>query len=251
MTMGQPQPSMASPTRLSLDRCIARGAASVIGMNEETPLSVRWNQGLVVTPLSLIATGGSATKPTRFEPVSLTLSHVTAVCQRGLYLMQRRPGSGYQLSVDTVADNCILMTDADAPLYEFLGVSDVAEGDLQFSGGNNIYPNANALFLRYRSQAGDGGTKFTVGDRELKWSNERNPQTGDPWRLSLDLSLPPHARTKDEFELSAAMAADAGFDASQLPETAAEAPPKASQPDGPEGEAATAAPAVESASESD
>jgi hypothetical protein len=243
MTMAQPQPSMASPTHLSLDRCIARGAAAVISMNEETPLSVRWNQGLVVTPWSLVATGGSVTKPTRFEPVSLTLSHVTAICQRGLYLMQRRPGSGYQLSVDTVADNCILMTDADAPLYDYVGVSDVAEGDLQFSGGNNIYPNANALFLRYRSQVVDDGTKFTVGDRDLKWSNERNPQTGDPWRPALDLSRPPHSRTKDEFKMSAAMTSDAGFDSSVLPETTADSAPAPAASSDSQGESAAPVPA--------
>jgi hypothetical protein len=229
MTMADPQPSMASPTRLSLDRCIARGAAAVVGMNEETPLAMRWNQGLIVTPWSLVATGGSVTNPTRFEPVSLSLSHVTAVCQKGLYVMQRRPGSGFQLSVDTAAENCILMTDFDAPLYEFLGVSDVAEGDLQFRGQNNIYPNPNALFLRYRSQAGGAATQYAVKERNLKWSEERSPQTGDPWRPALDLSLPPHSRTKDEFELSAGMTIDAGFDASQLPVTAdAEPAPAAS-----------------------
>jgi hypothetical protein len=65
MTMTQPQPSMASPTRLSLDRCIARGAASVIGMNEETPLDVRWNQGLIVTPWYFVETARPAIR--RFD----------------------------------------------------------------------------------------------------------------------------------------------------------------------------------------
>jgi hypothetical protein len=189
-----------------------------------------------------MATGGSVTNPTRFEPVSLSLSHVTAICQRGLYVMQRRPGSGYQLSVNTVAENCILMTDSDAPLYDFVGVSDVAEGDLQFGGGNNIYPNPNALFLRFRGQSG-GATQFAVGKRDLKWSDERNPQTGDPWRPALDLSLPPHERTKDEFKLSAEMTIDAGFDSSVLPETTADSTPAPAESDDSQGESEAPVPA--------
>jgi serine/threonine-protein kinase len=231
MTMGEPQPAMASPTRVSLDRCIARGAASVIGMSEETSLDVRWNQGLIVTPWQFITTGGSTSNPTRFEPIKIDLSHVTAVCRQGLYQMQRRPGTGYQLSVDTSADHCILMTDPNAALYEFIGVSDVAQGDLEFSGEDNVYPDPNAIFLRYSQQSGQPGTQFAIADRKLIWSpNEKNPHSGMPWRNSLDLSLPPHTRDKDDFEIDAAMTIEAGFDGSQLPDAAAEAAPPALQP---------------------
>ena len=141
------------------------------------------------------------------------------------------------------------MTDADAPLFEFLGVADVAEGDLQFGGQNNVYPNANALFLRYRSQAGGVATQFPVSERNLKWSEEKSPQTGDPWRPPLDLSLPSHSRTKDEFKMSAAMTIDAGFDSSALPETTADAVPTPAESSDSADESAPAAPATTAPSE--
>jgi hypothetical protein len=230
MTMADPQPSMASPTRLSLDRCIARGAATVIGMQEETPLSVRWNQGLIVTPRRLITTGGSTSNPTRFEDIAINLIHVTAVCREGLYQVERRPGAAYQLAVDVVAEQCILMTDEQSPLYEFVGVSNVAQGDLHYDGQGNLYPNPNAIFLRYRGAGGNLPVEHSLKQRGLIWSEERNPQTGDPWESELDLSLPPHSRTKFDFLPTAAMTIDAGYDSAQLPEAAADQPPMAAPP---------------------
>lgn len=218
MTMAQPQPSMASPTRISLDRCIARGAASVIGMNEETPLDIRWNQGLIVTPWHFIATGGSTSVPTRFEDISISLVHVTAICRQGLYQVMRRPGTGYQLALDVDAQNCILMTDQAEPLFDFVGVSDVAESDLQHAGQGNLYPNPDAVFLRLRGHSAGPPTEYALKKIGLIWSKERSPQTGDPWRPALDLSLPPHLRDKNDFEIPSAMPIDAGFDPEQLPE---------------------------------
>ena len=180
MTMTQPQPSMASPTRLSLDRCIARGAASVIGMNEETPLDVRWNQGLIVTPWYFVETGGSTSNPTSFDVVTVKLAHVTAVCRQGLYQVERRPGSGYQLAVDVDAQDCILMTDEDAPLYDFVGVSDVTQGDLQYGGQGNLYPNSDALFLRFRGQPGDAPTEFALKQRRTDLVPGKKSAIGRP-----------------------------------------------------------------------
>jgi hypothetical protein len=121
----------------------------------------------------------------------------------------------------------ILMTDEDAPLYDFVGVSDVTQGDLQYGGQGNLYPNSDALFLRFRGQPGDAPTEFALKQRGLIWSREKSPQSGDPWRPALDLSLPPHTRDKTDFEINAAMAVEAGFDGAQLPEVM---PPAAAAP---------------------
>jgi hypothetical protein len=85
--------------------------------------------------------------------------------------------------------------------------------------------------LRYRPQSGQAGTKFEIKEPNLVWSaTEKNPHSGMPWRSALDLSLPPHTRDKDDFEIDAAMTFEAGFDGTQLPDAAAEAAPPALQP---------------------
>lgn len=223
MTMGEPQPSMASTARLSIDRCIARGSATIISMNEETPLAIRWNQGLIVTPRHFMETGGSATNPTRFEPINIDLLRVTASCSQGLYQMKRRPGSAYQLSVNLMADHSILMTDVDSPLYEFIGVSNVSAGQLHCDGQDNLYAHLDGIFLRWRSdKPGELPQQFALKDRDLIWSEESNPRLGIPWLQSPDPALPTHARTKADFAIDQAMAAEAGFDPALLPDVAAE-----------------------------
>jgi hypothetical protein len=163
------------------------------------------------------------TEPTRFESIAINLARVTASCRQGLYQMKRRPGSAYQLAVEVAADHCIFVTEPGAPLYEFIGVSEVAPKDLHCEGQFNLYPHSEALFLRFRSgQPGDMASEFAVKDRTLVWSAERNLQRGDPWRQPLDLSSPAYARTKDQFQVDSAMTIDVGFDPAALPTVTAE-----------------------------
>src|SRR5262249_42221378 len=61
MTMADSQIAMGQQARINLDRCIARGEANLVSLTDETPLTIRWNQGLLVTPHHLLETGGSAT----------------------------------------------------------------------------------------------------------------------------------------------------------------------------------------------
>jgi hypothetical protein len=206
---------------------------------------------LIVTPWHFIATGGSTSVPTRFEDISISLVHVTAICRRGLYQVLRRPGTGYQLALDVDAQNCILMTDEAEPLFDFVGVSDVAESDLQHAGQGNLYPNPDAVFLRFRGQSAGPPTEYALKKIGLIWSKERSPQTGDPWRPALDLSLPSHSRDKGDFQVPAAMPIDAGFDPEQLPDIippVAAAPSEAAPVHAP---AASPAPAALPASESE
>jgi serine/threonine-protein kinase len=220
MTMGKPQPSMAAPTSLTFDRCIARGEATIIGMPEETPLTVRWNQGLVVTPRRLIETGGAQSSPTVFETVSLHLNAVTAICRQGLYQMKRRPGAAYQLSLDVTAQHCILMTDREVPLFEFIGAAEITSDDLKCVGEENLFPDLETIFLRLRSgQPNEAPQTFPIKQRGLAWSQERNPQVGNPWADPVDLSLPASARTKDDFVLDDPTDT-VGFDPAALPEAA-------------------------------
>ncbi|HEX5103882.1 MAG TPA: protein kinase, partial [Pirellulaceae bacterium] len=219
MTMGPPQPAMVSRTRLSLDRCVARGEAAVIAMAEETPITVRWNQGLVATPAHFMETGGTVSNPTSFEPIYIDLTRVTAWCGQGVYQMRRRPGAAYQLSVDARADHCIFKTDADAPLYEFIGVPAVAEQDLQFDGEYNLYTDPEVIFLRRRGdRPGDPVENVQIKQPRLLWSQERNLQAGRPWIEAPDLTIPAYRLTTADFAVDEGLSNGAGFDEATLPD---------------------------------
>ena len=131
MVMMDPQPMMSQSTAITLERCIARGEATFVVLADETPLTVRWNQGLLVTSRRLIETSGSASDPKWFEKIDLKLNSVTAICREGLHQMRRGAGKGYQLPLDVAAEHCILATDPATPLFEFVGGPTGSEDELR------------------------------------------------------------------------------------------------------------------------
>jgi hypothetical protein len=188
MTMAEPQPSMASPTRLSLDRCIARGAASVIGMNEETPLAVRWNQGLVITPWHFIATGGSTSNPTRFEDIAINLVHVTPSVAKvsigreasGCALNRRRGGGSLHFEDRRRARSTISW------------VTDVLEAACTIR--TKAISTQSGRGIAHRGQP-DNCPPSLPSAGGLIWSEEQSAN-GRHQRPALDLSLPPHPRAR-------------------------------------------------------
>jgi serine/threonine-protein kinase len=226
MTM-EPAAAMGTGTTIVLDRTIARGEAAMIALSEDVPLKLRWNQGLLVTPRRLLETTGSATNPKWYEQISLTLDNITAVCRQGLFQMKRRPAANYQFGVTAAINRCILIT-GDAPLYEFVGVSEVDASHLQCEGEFNRYPLPDVTFLSIRPSGGQA-TNYDLSERR-PWSMESDPQPGVTWRTTPALEQPAHQQTKENFLLGISVQLDAGFDPVLLPTT--EPLPEASQPPG-------------------
>ncbi|MEX2173647.1 MAG: protein kinase [Pirellulaceae bacterium] len=215
MTM-EPQAAMSAGTTILIDNSIARGEATFIRLPEDIQLTLRWTQGLLVTPGRLLETTGSASSPKWFERISLSLDHVTAVCRQGIFQSKRRSGASDQFGLDVDANHCILMTDTDAPLYEFVGVGEVTESDLQCDGEFNGYPHADVTFLRIRPTAPGERTVSYGLEESSTWSNERR-RSGVVWRQVPALDQPAHSQTKAAFELDSTFQSDAGFDSDLLP----------------------------------
>ncbi len=217
----EPVAGMAAGTTISLDRTIARGAATLVSMSEDSSLSLRWTQGLLVTPKRLLETTGSAVSPKSLDRINLTLENVTAACREGLFQMQRRSGAGYQFGLDVAASHCIFVTDPQAPLYEFLGVSDLSPSDLRCTGELNRYSHPDVAFLRYgpaNSSASGAGqaTMIDLKDRQ-NWSTESQPRPLDQWRTPPSFNRPAHEQSPSDFLLRAGVIVDAGFDPTILP----------------------------------
>jgi len=170
MTMTDPQLAMGQQARIDLQRTIARGEAALVSMTDETPLTIRWNQGLLVTSKHLIETGGSATEPQYYEQIVIDLDNVTGYCRQGLYYLRRGPGKSHQFHINAYADQCIFVTEAGVPLFEMVGVALPPDThELQSTGESNRYSPADMPFLFIRASAGSEPQAFKLG---RNWSSE-------------------------------------------------------------------------------
>jgi Serine/threonine protein kinase len=213
----EPITGMAAGTTVIINRSIARGAATLLSLAEDSTLSLQWTQGLLVTPKRLLETTGSATSPKSLDRINLTLESVTAACRDGLFQMQRRSGAGFQFGLDVSTSHCILVTDPEAPLYEFLGVSEITRSDLSCAGELNRYSHPDVAFLRYGMTARpDQSTTIDLKDRQ-NWSTESQPRPLDQWRTPPSFNRPAHEQGKDDFLIRPEMIIDAGFDPAALP----------------------------------
>jgi serine/threonine-protein kinase len=218
MTMADPLVAMGQQARINLDRCIARGEASLVCLTDETPLTIRWNQGLLVTSQHLLETGGSATEPQYYDQIVLDLDNVTAFCREGLYYLRRGPGKAYQFHVNAYADQCIFASDMGTALFDMIGPSTPPEQDeLQSTGEGNRFSPADMPFLFIRPAASHEPQVFKLGRR---WSSETRSQAGIPWVRPPALDRPLHEAQKSDFLITAEPGdGHSGFDPLLLPET--------------------------------
>jgi hypothetical protein len=233
MSSSDMQLAMGQQARLTLQRSIARGEASLLSLTDETPLTVRWSQGLLVTPKHLIETGGSSSEPQYYEQIVLDLEHVTAVARQGLYYLRRGPGKGYQFHVNSYATRCIFVADAGSPLFEMIGLAQPPEDDeLQSIGDGNRFSPIDMPYLFVRPTAGSEPFASRIGRR---WSSETRPQAGVPWLRPPSFDRPAHQMTRHDFQIDVEVAEDlTGYDMQLLPDawvppapTAATPPPAA------------------------
>jgi serine/threonine-protein kinase len=216
MSMPDPQMAMAQSATIQMERCIARGEATLVSMADETPLSLSWTQGLLATSRRLIETGGSDSPMRKYwETISIELDSVTAYCPQGLYQMQRRAGRSNQYIANVKTSHCILITDPGAPLFEYIGVRDLTSEDLDSMGDSNRYPRPDMVFLRMVSGVpGEPPREAQLGSN---LSTERRPQVSIPWLQPLRTDVPVHELTKADFAVDPSRGGGAGFIPGELP----------------------------------
>ena len=223
MTMPDSQLAMGQPARIDLEHSIARGEASLVSLTDETPLTIRWNQGLLVTTQHLIETGGSAAEPQHYEQIVLDLDNVTACCRQGMYFLRRGPGKAFQFQVNAYADQCIFVTDPGASLFEMVGLTVPPEShELQSTGDGNRFSPADMPFLLIRATAGSEPQPFRLGRH---WSTETRSQAGVPWSHAPPADRPAHDATKRDYLIDGDLATtSAGFNPVLLPDPVGTAP---------------------------
>lgn len=141
---------------VNLTSCVARGEATFLLANEERPLKLFWDQGLLVTPQRLLDAGGSMLpKPSDQDKFQIQLRHVTAVVPAGLVRQERRSGAPSQQRLEVSCDNSLLAVDENNFWFDFRGLNSRDDIKLEFDGERNLYPSGKQRrFLRLETASG-------------------------------------------------------------------------------------------------
>jgi hypothetical protein len=237
-TMQKDQMAATLPVQIQLDRCLARGEASLLRAQRAMPISLRMNDSLLATSERLLEMGGAPSEPMMGDAARVELSRVTVLARGGLCRMKTSEADQHQLTLDLQCSNGIILTDEQSPLIEL----DRSKGrpkaldDLRFTGGGYNYFPHTATMLRVRGGAGEAAERIVARSQwaslygatlpemqELLWDGGQSP---------LALAAPPEEHLPTNYELSRSvsnppydMGADmfhAGCDVLALP---AEPPP--------------------------
>ncbi len=217
MKMTDDMMAMQPSINVRLTNCIARGEATFLTAEEERPLNVYWNQGLLVTPLRLLDTRGCGQmKPSSQDKFEISLEHVTAIVPQGL-VRQNRAAMPSHLRIEVNCRQSVLQWDEEAALFEFEGLDHQNDIKLHFAGNDNLYP-PQSLFLRQKNAVGmlvmqpvpfedhdDWGVD--LGSDKLSWEREP-PLPGD---------LPAHEHRPGHYVLEEGRFSGEGFDVNSLP----------------------------------
>ena len=225
---------------IELIDCIARGEAAFLRVEDLQPVYLLWDNGLLATSEQLLTASGGQAAPKSDEALRLELRHLTAAVRGGLCRLSATPANPYQLTVQFVCSNDIILTAPSTPLVEQEGTASIEKARQRFvwNGDRNFYQNVD-VFWTVRNVDSQVAPDVTTFDRwKTYWGASReNLASREPlvWRKAADASQPLYAHATADYTLEDPTFGDAsagapGFRADRLPPLPPESAPEPEQP---------------------
>ncbi len=99
---------------IELTDCVARGEAVFLSVEDLQPVYLLWDNGLLATSEQLLTAVGGQVAPKPDEVLRLELRHLTAAVHGGLCRLSTAPANPYQLTVQFVCTDDIILTSPGA-----------------------------------------------------------------------------------------------------------------------------------------
>lgn len=212
---------------IELTDCVARGEAVFLSVEDLQPVSLVWNNGLLVTSEQLLTAVGGQTEPKPEEVLRLELRHLTAVVRGGLCRLSATSANPYLLAVQCVCSDDIIITSPETPLVEQQGIVSVEKSRERFvwSGDRNHYQDVDVFWLVRTLDAQSAPDVMTFNGWKTYWGPSRENQPNRSpltWRKSPNSDRPPHSHTAADYTLEDPTLNDAsngapGFRGHRLP----------------------------------
>ena len=220
-------PAATPLTTIELADCIARGEAVFLSVEDLQPVHLLWDNGLLATSDQLLTAGGGQVAPKPDEMSRLELRHLTAAVRGGLCRLSATSANPYQLTVQFVCTDDIILTAPGAPLVEQEGAISVDKSRQRvvWNGDRNYYQDADVFWMVRNVDPQVAPDVMTFDGWKTHWGPSReNQPSREPltWRRSPNADRPPHAHTAADYMLEDPTFNDAssgapGFHSHRLP----------------------------------
>jgi hypothetical protein len=217
---------------IELADCVARGEAVFLSVEDLQPVYLLWDNGLLATSDQLLTAGGGQVAPKPDEVLRLELRHLTAAVRGGLCRLSATPANPYQLTVQFVCSDDIILTAPGTPLIEQVGVASVEKSRQRFvwNGDRNYYQDVDVFWMVRTLDPQAVPDVMTFDGWKTHWGPSRENQSSrEPlvWRRSPNADRPLHTHTAADFSLEDPTFNDAssgapGFRGHRLPPRPAE-----------------------------
>ncbi|MEN6449810.1 MAG: serine/threonine-protein kinase [Thermoguttaceae bacterium] len=199
-------PSATPLATVELVDCIARGEAAFLNVEELQPVSLLWDNGLLVTSDPFLVAGGAqlASKPD--EMLRLELRHVTAAVRGGLCRLYSTASSPHPLTVQMVCTEDIFLTAPGVPLVDQQGIESIEKSRerLLWNGDRNAYPDVDVFWMARSADSAIEPDAMGFAAWKAFWglSRENQPsRTPLSWKHAPGVDKPPHAQTPGDYAL--------------------------------------------------
>jgi serine/threonine protein kinase len=235
-------PSFSAPTptesddglakvKVWMEHCIARGQATLVHVEDATPIQLFWHHGAFFSTERLIVIEGSEQEDVaRRGRSNLDLQRVFTATAKGIGLLDANSSTPYSSGLATNCFDCLFASQtrstSPAPVFQIRGQAseERPSAPLEVNGSNNFYRGYSVFADFIPLRVGDEERTFTFEDVEdptaAAWFHERNPQPATAFSWP-DPKTPVHAQTLDDYIDQAsdkeAFTYTLGFEPTQLP----------------------------------
>jgi eukaryotic-like serine/threonine-protein kinase len=229
-------PAATPLATIELTDCIARGEAVFLRVEDLQPVQLLWDNGLLVTTEQLLSAPGGPVAPKLDDMLHLELRHVTAAVHGRLCRLTSTPSNPYQLAVQFICTDSILLTATGVPLIEQEGAASVESFRQRFiwRGDRNYYEDIDAFWTVHSGDPDAPPDVMNFDTWKTYWGESRENQPSTErlaWKKPPDVGRPLHVYGPADYTLEDPPVADAaagppGFRADQLPQVLPDAAPE-------------------------
>ena len=199
-------PAATPLATIELVDCVARGEAAFLSVEELQPVYLLWQNGLLATSDQLLTAGGGQVAPKPDEMLRLELRHVTAAVRGGLCRQSSTPSNPYQLTVQFVCTDDIILTAPGVPLIEQEGTVGVEKSRQRvlWNGDRNYYQDVDVFWQVRNVDPAVPPEGMTFDAWKTYWGPSReNQPSREPllWKRGQSADRPLHAHTPADYAL--------------------------------------------------